>query len=220
MSSVLPTPVGPRNRNEPSGRLGSCKPGAGAADGGGHGLHRIFLADHPGTDRAFHLEQLLALAFHHPLDRNSGPAADDAGDVLVGHFLAQHRALGRGLRIDQLLFELGDAAVLELARLREVARALRLLKLEPRGIELLLDLGFAGDLFLFRLPALGELGRLLLEVGKLFLELRESVLRRLVLLLLQRLALDLQLDDPSIEILDLLGLAFRPPSGCGSRPRP
>src|SRR5437763_10880715 len=26
VSSVLPTPVGPRNRNEPIGRLGSCRP--------------------------------------------------------------------------------------------------------------------------------------------------------------------------------------------------
>src|SRR5436189_165229 len=26
VSSVLPTPVGPRNRNEPMGRCGSCKP--------------------------------------------------------------------------------------------------------------------------------------------------------------------------------------------------
>ncbi len=26
VSSVLPTPVGPRNRNEPMGRLGSCSP--------------------------------------------------------------------------------------------------------------------------------------------------------------------------------------------------
>ena len=26
VSSVLPTPVGPRNMNEPIGRLGSCKP--------------------------------------------------------------------------------------------------------------------------------------------------------------------------------------------------
>ena len=171
VSSVLPTPVGPRNRNEPSGRFGSCKPGAGAADGGRHRLHRILLADHAGADRRFHLEQFLALAFHHPLDRNAGPAADDAGDVLVGHFLAQHRALRRGLRVGELLFELRDAAVLKLAGLGEVAAALRLLELEPRGVELLLDLGFAGDLLLFRLPALGQLGRLLLEVGELFFEL-------------------------------------------------
>ena len=78
VSSVLPTPVGPRNRNEPSGRFGSCKPGAGAAHGGRHRLHRILLADHARADRRFHLEQFLALALHHPLDRNAGPAADDA----------------------------------------------------------------------------------------------------------------------------------------------
>ena len=37
----------------------------------------------------------------------------------------------------ELLFERGDACRMELARLGEVARALRLLELEPRGVELL-----------------------------------------------------------------------------------
>ena len=110
--------------------------------------------------------------------------------------------------VGELLLELGDAAVLKLAGLGEVAAALRLLELEPRRVELLLDLRLAGDLVLLRLPALGQLGRLLLEVGELLLELGEPVLRRLVLLLLQRLALDLELDDPPVEILDLLGLGF------------
>ena len=45
VSSVLPTPVGPRNRNEPMGRFGSCKPGARAAHRVGDGAHRFVLAD-------------------------------------------------------------------------------------------------------------------------------------------------------------------------------
>ena len=76
--------------------------------------------------------------------------------------------------VGELLLELGNAPVLELAGLGEVAAALRLLELEPRGVELLLDLGLAGDLVLFRLPALGQLGRLLLEVGELLLELARA----------------------------------------------
>ena len=45
-SSVLPTPVGPRNRNEPFGRRGSDKPGARAADGIRDDAQRLVLAHH------------------------------------------------------------------------------------------------------------------------------------------------------------------------------
>ncbi len=157
----------------------------------------------------FHLEQLLALALHHPLDRDSGPAADDAGDVLVGDFLAQHRALGRAACASASCFSSSgmrpycSSPALARSPLRCACSSSM-----PGCVELLLDLGFGADLVLLGLPALGQLGRLLLEVGELFLELAEPVLRRLVLLLLQRLALDLELDDPAVEILDLLGLGL------------
>ena len=95
---------------------------------------------------------------------------------------------------------------MELPGLGEVAGALRLLKLDPRSVELLLDLGLAGDLLLFRLPAGGELCRLLLEIGQFLLERLESFLRCGVVFLLQRLAFDFQLDDPPVEIFDLSGL--------------
>ena len=85
-------------------------------------------------------------------------------------------------RLVELLLELGDAAVLKLAGLGQIAVALRLLELEPRGVELLLELARRGDLVLFRLPALGQLGRLLLEVGELRLELGQPLLRAGVLL--------------------------------------
>src|SRR3546814_14509612 len=55
---------------------------AGTADGGGHGLHGIGLADHALADFLLHLEQLLALALQHPVDWNAGPARDDRGDAL------------------------------------------------------------------------------------------------------------------------------------------
>jgi hypothetical protein len=69
---------------------------------------------------------------------------------------------------------------LELAGLRQIAGALRLLELQTGRVELLLKLGFGGDLLLLRLPALGELGRLLLEIGELLLERLEAVLGRAV----------------------------------------
>src|SRR5271165_6242225 len=73
VSSVLPTPVGPRNMNEPIGRFGSWRP-ARARD-----LH-------------LHLEKLVALALQHLVDRHAGPAGHDLGDVIGGHRLVDQRA--------------------------------------------------------------------------------------------------------------------------------
>ena len=64
-SSVLPTPVGPRKMNEPIGRLGSCRPRAAAADGVGHGLDRLVLADHALVEPLFQHQQLGPLGLHH-----------------------------------------------------------------------------------------------------------------------------------------------------------
>ena len=89
-SSVLPTPVGPRNRKLPSGRLGSCKPGARAADGVRDGDDRLVLADDALVQPLFHVNQLLNFAFHQPADRDVRPLADDFGDVFLVDFLLQH----------------------------------------------------------------------------------------------------------------------------------
>ena len=126
----------------------------------------------------------------------------------AGDFLAQHRALGRLGGVGELLFELGNAAVLKLAGLGQIAAALGLLQFDPRRVELLLELGFGADLVLLRLPAAGQFGRLLLEVGEFLLELGQPLLARRVAFALQRLALDLELHDPPVEILDFLGLGF------------
>ena len=65
---------------------------------------------------------------------------------------------------------------MQLAGLGQIATALRLLELDPGLVQLLLDLGFAGDLFLFGLPTLGQLARLLLQVRKLLLQLLQPIL--------------------------------------------
>ena len=91
-SSVLPTPVGPRNMNEPIGRRGSLQAGAGAADGVGHGLDRLVLADDPLVEPLLHLDELLELALQQPRDRDAGPGRDDLGDVVGGDFLLEERA--------------------------------------------------------------------------------------------------------------------------------
>ncbi len=62
------------------------------------------------------------------------------------------------------------------------------------------------DLRLFRLPHLVQIRVLPLQARDLVLDRRESLLRRVVLLLLHRLALDLQLDHPALETVHRLRL--------------
>ena len=57
--------------------------------------------------------------------------------------------------IGERLFEAGDAPVLQLAGLGEVAAALGLLELDARLVEVFLDLAFGGDLVALVLPAGG-----------------------------------------------------------------
>jgi hypothetical protein len=59
-SSVLPTPVGPRNRNEPTGRCGSPSP-ARAPHRAGDRLDGLVLPHHALVDLRLEAEQPLAL---------------------------------------------------------------------------------------------------------------------------------------------------------------
>ena len=151
-SSVLPTPVGPRNRNEPVGpvRVGQAR--ARAADGVGHGADRLVLADHALVQLVFHQQQLLALALHQLGHRNAGGARHHLGDLFgADHGAQQLRAaavlgalgLARfgGLRFLEPLLQLGQPAVLQLGHLVEVALAGELLDLAAQLFDLFLDVG-------------------------------------------------------------------------------
>src|SRR5579885_3443412 len=173
VSSVLPTPVGPRKRKEPIGRFGSWSP---------------------------------ALARQHLLDRDAGPARDDGGDVLVGHRLVDHPVSLRPLGRLQLALEIGDDAVGQLARPAPIALALHDLELGAGVFELLLQLLRARQLVLLGAPLRRQLGRALFELGQLLDEPAEALARSLVLLLLQRLLLDLELDDAAVNLVDRLRL--------------
>src|SRR6185369_629105 len=108
----------------------------------------------------------------------------------------------RGL-LGQLLLESGQGLVLELGRGLVVGLALGLL--DP-DLELL-ELGLRGpdrrDRRLLGLPALLEGSGRLLEVGEILLEGREPRLRRVVSLLAQGLALDLELDPAPFGLVEL-----------------
>ena len=137
-SSVLPTPVGPRKMNEPIGRFSSCKPARARRTAFDTAL---IASSWPMTrcmQALFHLHEFLALAFLQTRDRNVRPARDDLGDVFLGHFFAEQLrflvpASSFAIARCSLRFELGNAAVLDLARLGQLAAALRAFELGARG---------------------------------------------------------------------------------------
>ncbi len=63
-----------------------------------------------------------------------------------------------------------------------------------------------GQFLLFGLPLRGQFGRLLLELGEFLFEPLQALARGGVGFLLQRLALDLQLHDAAVELVQFLGL--------------
>ena len=128
--------------NEPIGRFGSCSPARARRTAVATAAHRLLLADDALGQLVLHVEQLVALAFEHLVDRDAGPARDDLRDVVGRHRLLDQRraAPSVALRRRELLLELGDDAVGQLARALIFAAPLRLLELVARCVELLLEL--------------------------------------------------------------------------------
>ena len=89
-----------------------------------------------------------------------------------------------------------------------VALALGLVHLELGALELFLDVGRALHARLLGLPDFLEVGVFLLEALDLVLDEAQALLGSLVLLLLQRLALDLELDEAPVEAVHHLGLGI------------
>ena len=208
-SSVLPTPVGPRKMKLPERTVRILQACPRAADGVGHGADRLVLPDDPLVQPIFHVDELLDFTFHQAADRNVRPLADDLGDVLLVDLFLEHAlALLGGVREPffigaNLPLELGQPAVLQLGGLAVVAGALRALDLEPELLQLFLELALALDRLLFLLPARHQPRVLALEIGELLLELLEALFRRLVFLLPERLAFDLELHDASVDFIEL-----------------
>ena len=169
-----------------------------------HRLHRFALTDDALRDLVFHPQQLVALSFEHLVDRNTGPARDDMSDVVGRDGLLDHRALAVFLRLcrGQLLLQFGDAAIGQFARLLELTAALGDRQFVARLVELLLQVRRQAELVLFGRPGRGHRGRLFFQPRQLFLEPRKAVLRRIVLLGLQRLALDLELHDAAVDLVE------------------
>src|SRR6185503_13125402 len=188
--------------------VGILQPRARAPDRVGDGRDRFFLADDALVQPLFHLDQLLDLPLHQAADGDAGPAADDFGDVFLVDLLLQHPLsllqIGQlGLLFLDLALQLRHAAVLQLGGLRVVARLLRALHLHAHLLELLLERARSLDRRLLLFPVRRQAILFFLEVGQLALQLLQPFLRRRVLLLAQRLALDLELHDAAVDFVDL-----------------
>ena len=187
-------------------RIGEA--GARTAHGVGHGDYRLVLADHSPMQLLLHAQQLLALALEHLRHRDTGPLGNHFGDFLVGHLVAQQLVLGLAVLVDHLqaAFQVRDGLVLDARHALEVALAPRRLHLLLGLLDLLLDLRRALHLGLLGLPDLLEVGVFALELDDILLQLGQALPGGFVVFLLQRLALDLQLDQATVETIQFLRL--------------
>ena len=153
----------------------------------------------------FEADELRHLAFHEPADGNTGPLADDLGDVFLVDFFLQHllvtlKIVERLGGLDDLTFDFGQLAVADLRRLLEIGLAL---EFETLGLQLLLQPADAVDRVLLALPVRLHPVDLLAQVREFLIEGGQTFLGRNVGLLGQRHALDLQLPDASFDDVDL-----------------
>ncbi|MNV18433.1 hypothetical protein D3C71_1092560 [compost metagenome] len=193
------------------------QPGPGAANGVGDGVHRLFLADHPAVQLIFHPQQLVALPFQHPRHRNTGPARQHVCDLHVGDPVAQqagllHLRLGGEI---QLFLQLGDAAILQLGHAAEIPGTAGHLEILAGLLQRSLDVLGTGKGGLLGLPHLFQLVVFPLLLGQLLVEQIEPLAAGVVVLLHQRLLLQLELDDAPLEAVQgfRLGVDLQPYAG-------
>ena len=105
----------------------------------------------------------------------------------------------------ELCLELGHAAVLQLGHFLPVALAARFFHLQAHALDFFLDLLAALHAGFLGFPDFLKVGILALEPADLFLDQLQALLRSLVFFLFHRLALDLQLDQATVELVHDLG---------------
>ncbi len=166
-------------------RIGQA--GTRTPDGGGHRSHRFVLADDLAVQLAFHTQQFFAFAFQHLADRDAGPARYHFRDFIGGHFiLQQFEAVGLDRHgRTQLLFQIRDAPVLDLAHQGDVLLALRGIQFKARLLQLLLDAGGAGQGGFFGFPDFLQIAELAFQLVDFLLEIVQTLLGFAVLFFLQ-----------------------------------
>ena len=105
-SSVLPTPVGPRNRKLPAGPGRVAQPGPRPADRLGYRLDRLVLADDPVVQVLLQAQQPVFLLLGELAHRDAGGPRHHLGDVVRGDL--GHRGGVAAAQIPELLPDLAD----------------------------------------------------------------------------------------------------------------
>ena len=132
LSSVLPTPVGPRNMNEPIGRFGSCKPArdrrtAWATARTASSWPTTRLASTSSIRSSLSRSPSSIFSTGTPVQRETTPAIWSG--VTASSIIRRGLAVA-GFRFAQLLLQLGDDAVGQFAGAGQIALALRLLQFD------------------------------------------------------------------------------------------
>src|SRR6266404_2576842 len=175
----------------------------------GHGRQRLLLPDDALAQLVLELEQPLLLRLEHLRDGNAGPLGNDLRDVLGVHFFLQVLPflldLGEPLlELLNLLLDRRNPPIADLRRFLEIAAPRRLLRFRAQLLHFrLLRLDLL-DRVLLRLPLRLHGVRLLAQLRQLLLDLGAAFFGGLVLLLRQRLPLNLELHDLALDFVDLL----------------
>ena len=181
-------------------------------DGVGYRLDGLVLPDHPLVEHFFDMEQLLAFALEHLVDRNARPFGHDLRDVLVGNGLVHDRVGILGLlflkRLD-LLLGIGDLAVAQFRHTAVVAAPFGRVGLNAvflDGLPVFLD-GLENTLF--AVPLFVQLVAFHARLFQVFLD---GLQFRGLPFPLDGFFLDLQLLDLPVELVDALrhGIHFQP----------
>ena len=188
-------------------RVGDPRPGA--EDGLADQAHGLVLTHDPPVEDVLQVEQLLPLALHQLGHRDAGPALDDAGDLFLRDLIPQQGAgsalVGDGLFGLQLLFQLGNPAVLQLRGPVQVVLPLGLLQRGVGGLQLLAELLDLADGVFFVFP-LGLLGvELVPQFGQLLPDLGQMLLGQGIILFFQGGLFDFVLDDLPLDHVQLGG---------------
>ena len=191
VSSVLPTPVGPRNRNEPNGRIFIVQTGPRPAHGIGDGFHGGALPDHALADLLFHAQQLLALTFQHLAGRNRRSSARQPERSALGAPPPRPSGRFRRLPLRPASFPSRDHAVGQLPGLGQIALAFGVFQLGPRRSSCSLQLARPSSLSRSACHWAVTRGAFSCRFAKLLFQLRQPIFRGRVVLFLQRFRLDL-----------------------------
>ncbi|MNX20476.1 hypothetical protein D3C86_504210 [compost metagenome] len=162
--------------------------------------------------QAFHLHQLVALAFEHFRHRDAGPLRHNFSDFFFSHLAAQQLVLALAVLVDHLqaAFQIRDHPVLQFSHTVEVTFTARGFQFLPRLLDLLLNLRRTLHLGFFRVPDFFQIGILAFEADDFFLEFLQTFHRRFVAFFLQRLGFHLQLNQATFQTIEhfRLGVDF------------